>query len=144
MPMKKDLAKQLLKDRGLRVTGPRLAVIQLLAETETPLSYSEVLKKLGDTDWDDATIYRNLVKLGEVGITSVVTRAEGIDRYAFVATRKQTHEHPHFLCDKCGRMACLPEEVTMSVAEKGDWADSIRSAKVQLSGNCPNCLNTQD
>lgn len=140
--MNKETARQLLKQRGLRITGPRLAVIQLLAEARTPLSYSEVLKQLGDTDWDDATIYRNLIKLGHVGITPVVTRAEGIDRYAFVANKKDEHQHPHFVCDLCGRIACLPKEITMKVEEKDQWAASIRNAKVQLSGNCPECIET--
>jgi Fur family ferric uptake transcriptional regulator len=63
MGISKDEARSLLRAHSLRVTGPRLAVLQILAEAKKPLAYVEVLHRLGETDWDPATIYRNLVKL---------------------------------------------------------------------------------
>ena len=140
--MDKQQARNLLKEQHLRATGPRLAVILVLAAAKTPLSYGEVRERLGETDWDPATIYRNLVKLKEAGLAPVVSRAEGIDRYALAISGdgERDHHHPHFLCDDCGRIACLPGDWTMSIAEGDPWSRSIRKASVQLSGNCPECL----
>ncbi len=136
--MKKIEARRLLKDRGLRSTAPRLAVLRILADAERPLSYREVHVRLADSDWDPTTIYRNLVKLRDAGLASVVSRLEGIDRYALAASSQDRHRHPHFLCVDCGRLACLPTEVVSSTG--GPWAASIERAMVQLQGTCPECL----
>ena len=140
MSYSKDEARQLLHDRGLRSTAPRLAVLRVLQESEQPLSHSEVLDALGETDWDPATIYRNLVKLRDAGLAPVVSRAEGIDRYAIAEPEGDGHRHAHFVCQDCGRITCLPAELTESITMDGPWADSIRKAMVQLRGDCPDCL----
>ena len=69
---------QILRENGLRVTAPRLAVLGVLLKAKSPMSHTEVLDTLGDTVWDQATVYRNLVKLTEAGVTVVASRADGI------------------------------------------------------------------
>ncbi len=140
MSITQDEARKQLHERGLRVTAPRVAVLRVLAETETPLSHTEVLERLGDAGWDPATIYRNLVKLRDAGVAPVVSRAEGIDRYALAGSRDDGHRHPHFACEDCGRVACLPAELTASMSVDGAWATSVQKAMVQLRGECPECL----
>ena len=137
--MTKQEARTLLQENGLRRTAPRLAVLALLVEADSPLSHSEVLQRLGETDWDPATIYRNLVKLRDAGIASVVSRVDGIDRYAMAGAPGGGHAHPHFVCEDCGRVACLPAELTESMSMPGPWAASIEKAMVQLRGECPDC-----
>jgi Fur family ferric uptake transcriptional regulator len=140
MSITKDEARKLLHENSLRATAPRLAVVCVLADAPNPLSHSEVLERLGETDWDPATIYRNLVKLRDAGVASVVSRAEGIDRYAFTGPQEEGHRHPHFVCEDCGRVACLPAELTESMSMEEPWAASIQKAMVQLRGECPECL----
>ncbi|MDE3003109.1 MAG: Fur family transcriptional regulator [Gemmatimonadota bacterium] len=140
MRITKDEARQRLRETGLRVTAPRVAVLAVLAEAEGPLSFTQVLDRLGDVDWDQATIYRNLVKLREAGLAPVISRMDGMDRYAFAGDRNDGHQHPHFLCEDCGRVACLKDEFTESLAVDGPWAESIRGAMMQLLGFCPDCL----
>lgn len=137
--MTKEEARGLLKERGLRVTGPRVTVLRLLAEADRPLSHTEVVQRMGDEDCDPATIYRNLVKLREVGLAPVVSRAEGIDRYALATSKGDDHHHPHFVCDDCGRVACLPDTVALSMPTDDPWALSVSQAVVQLRGECPDC-----
>ena len=137
--MTKDEARKVLRECGLRATGPRLAVLRVLAASDKPLSHKQVLEQLGETDWDPATIYRNLVKLRDAGIAPVVTRVGGVDRYALVISQGDAHRHPHFVCEDCGETACLPEELTASMSMKGPWAASIKKAMVQLRGECPDC-----
>lgn len=141
MSITKNEARKLLHESALRATAPRLAVLCVLAEAQSPLSHTEVLERLGETDWDPATIYRNLVKLRDAGVAPVVSRADGIDRYALAGTQGDGHRHPHFLCDDCGRIACLPEELRASMSMDGPWGASIEKAMVQLRGECPDCLD---
>ena len=133
-------ARKLLHESALRATAPRLAVLRVLAEAPGPLSHTEVLDRLGETTWDPSTIYRNLVKLREAGVAPVVSRAEGIDRYALAQAQGDGHRHPHFICEDCGRVACLPAELLASMSMEGPWAASIRDAAVELRGACPDCL----
>lgn len=142
MALNKDEARSLLKERGLRSTSPRVAVLMLLSSTTSPLSYSDVLNCIGDNDWDPATIYRNLIKLKEANILSVISRADGISRYVISYGDQDNHRHPHFICDDCGQVSCLPVELTASMSLKGKWQNSVAKAVIQLRGACPDCLTT--
>ncbi len=132
--------RQRLRESGLRVTRSRLGVLDILADADGPLSFTQVVERLEGADWDQATTYRTLVKLKEVGLAAVASRVEGIDRYVLAGGRSDGHQHPHFLCGACGRIACLPEEIVASISVDGPWAESIRRAVVQLLGECPDCL----
>ncbi len=133
-------ARRLLQQTGLRATAPRLAVLRVLAAAKNPLSHSEVLAEIGNSDWDQATIYRNLVRLRDAGIAPVVSRAAGVDRYAFAHSEADQHQHPHFICDYCGKVECLPADLTGSLAVPGRWETSVRTAMIELRGECPECL----
>ena len=139
MRLSKIDARALLRTHDLRVTAPRLAVLGALAEANRPLSHSEVLTELGDTDWDPATVYRNLVKLTEAGVSTIASRAGGLNRYALASPDGDVHRHPHFVCEDCGRVACLPTALTTSLSMAGPWSASVESATVQLRGACPDC-----
>lgn len=140
MSITDDEARELLRDCSLRTTAPRLAVLRVLAEADSPLSHTEVLERIGTDEWDPATIYRNLVKLRDAGVALLVSRLEGIDRYALARGKDDEHRHPHFVCEQCGRVSCLPAELAASISMKGRWASSIQRAEVQLRGECPDCL----
>jgi len=134
-------AEELLRANGLRVTPPRVAVLEVIAAATSPLSHSSVLAALGDTDWDPATIYRNLVKLREAKLVLVVSRANGIDRYALARESNDKHSHPHFVCEDCGEVSCLPMELSPPKPEGDRWAASVEQATIQLRGECPDCLD---
>ena len=140
MAKSKDNLRRLLSEHHLRVTAPRLAVIMVLEGAEKPLSHTEVVNKLGEMDWDPTTIFRNLVKLKEAGIALIASRLDGIDRYVLKTKQGDTHSHPHFACDDCGQLTCLPDEITNVTAMEGPWAKAIQEATVQLRGQCPECL----
>ena len=137
--MTEEQAREILNQTGLRVTAPRIAVLIALAKAESPVSHSTVLNTLKNSNWDPATIYRNLVKLVETEVAVVVSRANGIARYALAPAHGQNHHHPHFICESCGQVACLMSEIAISLKSVGRWADAIKNATVQLRGNCPNC-----
>jgi Fur family ferric uptake transcriptional regulator len=127
-----------IRELGLRVTAPRLAVLRALAEAERPLSHAEVVARLGDeAGCDRATVYRNLVALVGIKLARVASHAGGICRYEII--KEEVHgNHPHFLCDDCGVVSCLPDtEVVMP--KKAKWSKSLKAAEVQFVGRCPAC-----
>ena len=145
MSLTKTQAKILLKEHKLRCTAPRMAVLCLLANQSGPVSHSEVVQLLDSSDWNPATVYRNLVKLTDVGLARVVSHAGGMARYALAQdNREEVHDHPHFVCNDCGTVACLPSDVVAQIEVKGEWAKSVKSASLQLRGECPDCLNKSE
>lgn len=133
-----------MKDRirrlGLRVTAPRLAVLQVLAEAARPLSHSEVVAKLGDdAPWDRATVYRNLVALVGVNLARVAGHAGGTCRYE-IARDDEHGPHPHFLCDDCGIVSCLPETEVIT-PKKAKWGKALKGAELHFVGRCPSCAS---
>mgnify|MGYP003999657671 CR=1 FL=1 len=140
--MMKDEIKKLLRDSGLRATGPRLAVYAAVKAQSHPVSHSQLVKGMQDDDLDAATIYRNLIRLTEVGLLKVVSRANGMARYEQSdSAEKADHDHAHFVCSDCDTVSCLPE-AAMTLPKKGDrWSASIKSAQTVIQGTCPDCLN---
>ena len=140
MSLSKKEARGVLKQYGLRATAPRLAVLQVLEASDRPLSHSEVVDLLDGFDCDPATIFRNLVKLKEAGVSPVVSRVDGIDRYVYGPGHDSGHQHPHFSCDDCGQLTCLPMGLTNATALDGRWAKAIEDATIQFRGQCPDCV----
>lgn len=136
--------KQRLRDLGLKVTPPRLAVLRVLELADRPLSHAEVVARLpsqqpsaGEAQWDRATVYRNLIALAGVGLARITSHAGGIGRYELVRQRQEC-THPHFVCDDCGVVSCLPEAEVVT-KRNTRWSESLRTAEVQFVGRCPSC-----
>lgn len=132
-------SKQILHDAGLRATAPRVAVLRLLSATDRPLSHAEVVDELGTEDWDAATLYRNLIKLDEVGLARVASRVGGVTRFAAHEQGTSTHLHPHFACRDCGDVRCLEDAKVSLPPDSARWRDALSEAEVQVVGQCPDC-----
>ena len=138
--MEKSDAKQLLRDNALRATAPRVALVRLLSDADRPMAYSEVVEQLGDSDFDPATMYRNLVALSEAGLARVVSRANGMARYELVPGEgASSHSHPHFACNDCGNVTCLPDGTVATITAPAPWGAALEGATIQLQGRCPDC-----
>lgn len=137
-PIDKSAIKSELHALGLRVTGPRVAVLGALRVAGRPLSHGEVSDLLGTADWDRATIFRNLVRLCDVGLVRVSSHAGGLARYEAVREPGHEHLHAHFSCNRCGRVECLAG-AQLPLPTDLDWRDALQGAEVQVLGTCPTC-----
>ena len=136
--LSRQQAKDLIHEAGLRATAPRVAVLRILTASPKPLSHSEMIAAVGSDEWDQATLYRNLLKLVEVKLARVASQMGGITRYE-VRADDDPHVHPHFSCQSCGKVECLPgAKLGGSVELK--WHRSLEDSQLQLIGECPECL----
>ncbi len=132
-----------LKDRirsaGLRVTASRVAVLELLNQTDRPLNHLEVTESLAHSTWDRATLYRNLMDLTEAGLLERVSL--GSTWHFEAQDPDHASAHPHFVCTECGTVECAPE-VTVTPSKKRIGPKSIRrgTVQVQLHGLCDDCV----
>lgn len=130
----------LLKARGLRATAVRIAVLVVLHEAATPMTHEEVLGALPTGAFDQASVWRVLAALAENDILRRMDLGDRVWRYELRdACRPITDEHPHFLCEDCGLVACLPPlEIR---APGGSLPHALRGAdiRVRVTGRCAEC-----
>ncbi len=127
-----------IRAAGLRVTPPRLAVLRLLREQSRPLSHLEVVSKIENDAWNPATLYRNLIKLREVGLARVASQVGSITRYESSRPHEEPHIHPHFACKTCRQVSCV-HDLVLSLPQDPAWHQSLQDADLQLVGECPHC-----
>ena len=143
LSLSREDAKQRVREAGLRATAPRVAVLRLLAASDKPLSYTEVTAAIGTEDWDQATVYRNLLKLVEADLARVASKVGGIARYTARGDDDGPHLHPHFSCRGCGKVECLPDAKLAGPVDRR-WHRSLAGSELQLLGDCPDCLVVYD
>lgn len=131
---------QQLKSVGLKITVPRLKVLQILEQaTEHHLSAEDVYKALLSMGEDVslATVYRVLTQFEASGL---INRHNFEGGYSVFELSNVEH-HDHLVCIKCGRV----EEFVDDVIEQRQHMIAER-AKFQMTGHalnifgvCPNC-----
>ncbi len=128
-----------LRATGLKVTPGRVAVMKLLGGTAAALSHAEVVEALGGLA-DRASVFRNLNDLVRVGLLARHDAGDRIWRFRSTEEAAEHRAHPHFLCDDCGTLRCLPD-VEVVVRSLDSAPKAVRDARVdiRLSGRCDAC-----
>jgi len=134
-----EAAVQRMKEKSLRVTTPRLTMLNILATAARPLSAEEIRDLAGDGALDLVTIYRSLGALDDAGIVQRHPLERGRSLYALIAGG---HHHHHVICRRCGRIERLPGcdagRVEAAARLKG-FADLTHVMEVY--GICPACAS---
>ncbi len=140
-----DELRSAVRAKGLRATPSRLAVLDLLRGTESPMSHGDVADRLATQEWDRATIYRNLTDLAEAGLVRRTDVGDHVWRYEAVTGDHEASAHPHFVCTECGTVECLPEiELAVRASRtssrgKPPRAVKQRQVEVHVRGLCDAC-----
>jgi Fur family ferric uptake transcriptional regulator len=130
-----------IREAGLRVTQPRLAVMQVLTKSARPLSHADLIDALDGQGFDRVTLYRNLNDLADAGIVARTEVGDHVWRFeARVASDQHAGGHPHFTCTDCGSVSCLPDGV-VRIAGSARLPRAVRqhSVEVSLRGVCDRC-----
>lgn len=101
---------KLLRERDLRKTAPRVAIINILSRSTSPMSEADIKKKMGAM-YDRITFYRTMQTLEEAGIIHRIVADNVTIRYAF--NKEEGGEtqaaHVHFFCKTCNRVICMEQ-----------------------------------
>ena len=126
-----------LRKAGLKVTLPRLKILEILESSSTRhLSAEDIYRTLLDSNEDIglATVYRVLTQFEAAGL---VTRHHFEDGMAVFELNQGTH-HDHIVCLECGRveefMDAGIEERQNAVAERLGY--DVRDHSMVLYGTC--------
>ena len=131
-------AERLLRDVGLRVTRPRLAVLAAVherphARTETVLT--DVRAELGAVSHQ--AVYDVLRALTDAGLVRRIQPAGSVARYE----ARVGDNHHHVICRACGSIADVDCAVgdTPCLTASDDNGFSIDEAEVVYWGRCSSC-----
>jgi Fur family transcriptional regulator, ferric uptake regulator len=134
--------RERIRERGLRATAPRIAVLQALARLDRPATHADLAADLAGDGWDRATVYRNLVDLTEAGFVRRVDMGDHLWRFELIDERAehQGAEHPHFLCSSCGEIECLPRDaVRLTTTARAPRSLKKKDVQIQIKGRCDRC-----
>jgi len=129
-----------LRDKGLRVTQQRVAVLEFLLATPKHPTAEEVgaaVNRLVSTA-SRASVYNVLHSLKESGLIDELVVGDAVARYDANLDR-----HHHFICRACGAVEDVPFE-TFREAPRPRLADghTVEDYTVTLRGVCPRCAKT--
>jgi Fur family ferric uptake transcriptional regulator len=133
-------ARLLLKQNGLRATSQRLAVLMVLHQQRSPVTHEDVMGMLRGT-FDKASVWRVLSDLTNVGILRRMDLGDRVWRYELYQAHDQSvDDHPHFLCEVCSEVMCLPPLEVRST--DGVVPAQLRNAHfhIRITGTCERCV----
>lgn len=131
-----------LKDVGLKITIPRLKILEILEKSDTRhLKAEDVYKTLLEMGEEIslATVYRVLTQFEASGL---ITKHNFVSEHS-VYELKINHHHDHLVCTKCGKIEeFIDDEIELRqeiIAKKAGFA--ITDHVLNIYGTCPNCAD---
>lgn len=132
--------REVIRDAGLRSTGPRVAVLEHLQTAAVPLSHGELVEALASHGYDAATIYRNLIDLTKAGLLARINLGDNVWRFELRAHRASHPEHPHFVCTVCGDVTCLSQVRVKLTPAPGSTKSIVGDiSEILIKGRCTAC-----
>jgi Fur family ferric uptake transcriptional regulator len=104
---------RLIASRGFRLTGPRRAVVEVVAGSEAPLTVADIHARLGRRRANLVSVYRAVHLLRDLALLRVADTSGGTKRYELA--EQFTGHHHHLVCQSCGRV----EDVAGCLFEPG-------------------------
>jgi Fur family ferric uptake transcriptional regulator len=130
---------QTLKDLGYRLTGPRLAVLKALHDSDGHVTADDIYRRMRfeHPTVNRSTVYRTLQLLRDLRL--VVETDLGGGRLCYHHTEKGHHHH--LICDVCGRVIDVDESALddfkeLLIRRFGFMADIKHLA---IRGHCLDC-----
>ncbi|MBN4053355.1 ferric iron uptake transcriptional regulator [Haliea sp. AH-315-K21] len=131
---------QELRNAGLKVTLPRVKIMQILEASESRhMSAEDVYKALRDADEDVglATVYRVLTQFEAAGL---VMRHHFEGGHSVFEMMTEDH-HDHIVCTKCGKVEEFYDEIieTQQKKQASSKGYTISDHSLYIYGLCKDC-----
>jgi len=131
-----------LREADQRYTTNRRALVEVLSETDRPLTIPELLERRRSLPQSSA--YRNLSILEEIGAVRRVVTNDNFVRYELA--EDLTEHHHHLICSSCGAV----EDFTVSKQLEARLTSAMTSVarrtgfqpthhRLDLVGSCADC-----
>ncbi|MDR1282858.1 MAG: transcriptional repressor [Opitutaceae bacterium] len=108
-----EAACQRLKKSGLRITQPRIAIINVLMQHEVPVSIEQIFEELDRDSCDLVTVYRCLGAFEEIGLVKRSFFHNGTSLYHLTDRADTVY---HIACKETNAVTVLDPETTAEVS----------------------------
>lgn len=126
-----------LKDRKLKTTSARLALLDMFERSKKPLSVKDLAERLDNTGIDTVTLYRNVDSLESIGLLKKIF----IDnKQSYYELSSEKHHH-HLVCKKCGKIEDI-EDCKVAISNdaiRRSGFDNISHHSLEFFGICKKC-----
>ena len=133
---------QQLRNKGVRITPQRVAMLEFLASVDTHPTAEEIYKALttDNPQVSVATVYNNLNMFIKEGVIRELTYGDNASRYDF-----DLGQHYHAVCDVCGKVVDLYYPVLEDVEKAAVQLTGfkVRGHRMEVYGVCPDCQKKQ-
>ena len=133
---------QQLRNKGVRMTPQRVAMLEFLASVDTHPTAEEIYKALttDNPQVSVATVYNNLNMFIKEGVIRELTYGDNASRYDF-----DLGQHYHAVCDICGKVVDLYYPVLEDVEKAAEQLTGfkVRGHRMEVYGVCPDCKKKQ-
>jgi Fur family transcriptional regulator, ferric uptake regulator len=128
-----------LRDRGGRATDARRATIRVLLDNgRAHLSAEDIVGqvRLEHPEIAESTVYRNLITFEELGVVEHVHLGHGPSTYHLTV-----EGHQHLLCERCGKVVEVPDEVFAPLSDQlaAAYGFRIHPRHFAIMGLCRRC-----
>ncbi len=146
MSISKEKFKEMLKEKGLKVTNQRLLVLEVLASHRDRHMTAEDIYELVKEDYPEiglATIYRTVQLLLEMQLVDRITLDDGCVRYEVggLFEGEMKHHHHHLICKTCGKILPfkidLLDELEECIEQKMGF--HVLDHELKFFGHCSEC-----
>ena len=136
-----DQFKQLLHEKGVRLTQPRMVIFDVLNHADKPVAIQDIVKRSAGAD--RSSVYRTLELFETLGI--IATMYTGWKKRYELSGAFKPHHH-HLQCTRCGELVELDtpviEKISRDIAKKQQYI--LTGHHFELSGVCPHCQKFGD
>ncbi len=127
-------AIDILREKGLKKSAQRIAIISILQDKQIPLTESDIKEEMGDM-YDRITFYRTMQVLLENDIIHRITVDNVTVKYAL--NNAKNHNHIHFYCKICHSVICFEDIPLQRYRLPEDFEQE--ECEVLIKGVCDKC-----
>lgn len=127
---------EILKQNDLIRTSCREEIVNVIANSATPLSEEEIKASI-NSNFDRTTFYRTFKTLLSKSIIHKIVIDNTLVKYALTHYEDVKKKHAHFYCIACNKVFCIPQVQW----EFSDFPDefSVVETELLIKGYCSNC-----
>ena len=148
MSISQEKFKEMLKEKGLKVTNQRLLVLRVLAEHGDEHMTAEDIFELVKEDYPEiglATIYRTVQLLLDMQLVDRIMLDDGCVRYEigdFLDEQEgHRHHHHHLICTECGSVSAFRDDLLEDLEAyiEKETGFQVTDHELKFYGVCKKC-----
>ena len=146
MQFEEGYLKDLLKNRGLKMTNQRREILAVFENQPNRHFTAEEIYELVRVNCPEiglATVYRTIQLFSELRLIDRLNLDDGYVRYEIGKNNMGGHHHHHIICLNCGKVDMVEDDLLDNLENRiyEQMGFQVTDHEVKLYGYCKDCLN---